>query len=361
MQPITLGDLAQRLDGHLFGPSDLVIHAAKTLRDAGPGEITFADRPRLSQQAEHSGASAVITSASFEPPRIPHIAVHDVVTAFTQVVELFSPPSEERIRGVSASAHVSRTARLGVGVRIGPGATVGEHVVIGDNTVIHAGCHVMAGCKIGQNVTIFPRVVLYEDTAIGDRVIIHAGAVIGAYGFGYATVDGQHQLSAQLGNVEIHNDVEIGANTTIDRGTYGATIIGEGTKVDNLVMIAHNCRIGRHNLLCSQVGIAGSAVTGDYVAMAGQVGVRDHVTIGNTVQVGAQAGVAGDIAPGLQVLGTPAKPERESIQELMSLTRLPKMRKRLREMERQMQAMEAAINALSQDGLTGEGADESAA
>lgn len=361
MQPITLGDLAQRVDGHLFGPSDLVIHAAKTLREAGPGEITFADRPRLSQQAEHCGASAVITSASFEPPRIPHIAVNDVVTAFTQIVELFNPPSEERIRGVSASAHVSRSARIGVGVRVGPGATIGEHVVIGDNSVIHAGCHVMAGCKIGQEVTLFPRVVLYEDTLVGDRVIIHAGAVIGAYGFGYSTLEGRHHLSAQLGNVELHDDVEIGANTTIDRGTYGPTVIGEGTKVDNLVMIAHNCRIGRHNLLCSQVGIAGSSVTGDYVAMAGQVGVRDHVTIGNTVQVGAQAGVAGDIAPGLQVLGTPAKPEREAIQEMMSLSRLPSVRKRLREMEREIKKLRAALAPEESAESNDEVGDDSAA
>ena len=139
----------------------------------------------------------------------------------------------------------------------------------------------MAGSQIGPDVTIFPNAVLYENTVVGPRCVIHAGAVLGAYGFGYYCVDGRHQLSAQLGNVVLGADVEIGAGTTIDRGTYGPTIIGEGTKIDNQVMVAHNCRIGRHNMLCSQVGIAGSTTTGDYVVMAGQVGVRDHVHIGD--------------------------------------------------------------------------------
>ena len=171
-------------------------------------------------------------------------------------------------------------------------------MTIGDGSTIHSGVHIMAGSQIGEDVTIFPNAVLYENTIVGPRCLIHANAVLGAYGFGYGFVDGRHVLSAQLGNVVLGADVEIGAGTTIDRGTYGPTVIGEGTKIDDLVMVAHNCRIGRHNMLCSQVGIAGSTTTGDYVVMAGQVGVRDHVHIGDRAVLGAMAGVTNDVPDG---------------------------------------------------------------
>lgn len=349
MESMTLGEIAEHVEGKLVGPADLVIHGAKILRDAGPGEITLAERPRLVQQAEHCGASAAITSVNFDPPKLPHVAVADVSTAFGQIVELFNPHSEQRMNGISVYAHVSPTAKIGVGTTIGAGAVVGDRVVIGENCVIHSGANIMPGTRIGDRVTIFPQAVVYEDTLIGDRVILHAGVVLGAYGFGYKTVEGQHQLTSQLGNVEVHDDVEIGANTTIDRGTYGPTVIGAGTKIDNLVMIGHNCRIGRHNLLCSQVGVAGSSTTGDYVVMAGQVGVRDHVTIGNTAQIGAQAGVAGDIEAGAQVVGSPAKPERQAIQEIIALSRIPDVRKRLRLLERQQKELRALLEPTERD------------
>lgn len=342
MQQFTLGELANRVDGRLAGPADLVIRAARILRDAEPGDLTLADRPRLVQQAEHCGASAVITSVSFDPPRLPHIAVSDVGAAFAEIVELYRQPSHERVTGISAAAHVSPTARIEAGVRIGPGASIGEHVEISENVMIHAGVHIMAGCRIGRGTTIFPRVVLYEDTVIGDRVILHAGAVIGAFGFGYSTVEGRHQLSAQLGNVEIEDDVEVGANSTIDRGTYGPTRIGVGTKIDNLSMIGHNCQIGRHNLLCAQVGIAGSSTTGEYVAMAGQVGVRDHVHIGDMAQLGAQAGIASDVTPEAQLMGTPAMPERAFFQSWLSMSKVPTIRRRLRALEQKLERLTAS-------------------
>ena len=198
---------------------------------------------------------------------------------------------------------MSPSARLDDDVDIHPGATVGEDARIGRHSTIHAGVQIGAGCKIGSGVTIFPNAVLYENTVVGDRSVIHAGAVLGAFGFGYKMVGGQFQLSAQLGHVEIGCDVEIGACSTIDRGTYSATIIGDGTKIDNQVMIAHNCRIGRHNMICSQVGIAGSTTTGDYVVMAGQVGVRDHVHIGAGAVLGAKSGVANDVPDGCSNAG----------------------------------------------------------
>jgi UDP-3-O-[3-hydroxymyristoyl] glucosamine N-acyltransferase len=169
---------------------------------------------------------------------------------------------------------------------------------------------------------------------VGPRCVIHAGAVLGAYGFGYGCHEGRHRLSPQLGNVVLEADVEVGAGTTIDRGTYGPTIIGEGTKIDNLVMIAHNCRIGRHNMLCAQVGIAGSTSTGDYVVMAGQAGIRDHVHIGSQVMLGAKAGVMNDVPDGARFVGIPATPEREQMVKQAALSKLPEMRRELKRLGR---------------------------
>jgi UDP-3-O-[3-hydroxymyristoyl] glucosamine N-acyltransferase len=188
----------------------------------------------------------------------------------------------------------------------------------------------MAGCSIGDEVTIMPGAVLYEQTRIGNRAIIHANAVLGAYGFGYRTVDGRHRLAPQLGRVEIGADVEIGASTTIDRGTYDATVVGEGTKIDNLVMVAHNCRLGKHNMICSQVGIAGSTSTGDYVVMAGQVGVRDHTRIGHHAVLGAKAGVSHDVPDGARMIGIPATVERDQKIKQAVLAKLPEMRQELK-------------------------------
>jgi UDP-3-O-[3-hydroxymyristoyl] glucosamine N-acyltransferase len=201
----------------------------------------------------------------------------------------------------------------------------------------------LENCKIGSNVILFPGAVLYENTVIGDRSIIHAGAVLGAYGFGYRTQHGQHHRSAQLGNVIIGRDVEIGANTTIDRGTFDSTIIGDGTKMDDQVMIGHNCRIGKHNLLCSQVGIAGSCQTGDYVVMGGQVGIGDHLAIGERAQLGAKAGVMQNIPSGQHYLGIPATPVRKQMQILACKAKLPEMRRQLAELAHQISEIEQRI------------------
>ncbi len=220
-----------------------------------------------------------------------------------------------------------------------PGASIGDDVEIGAGSVIHSGTRVLGGCKLGQRVTIFPNAVLYEDTVVGDRSVIHANAVLGAHGFGYKLIEGRHQPTAQFGNVQVGADVEIGAGSTVDRGAYGPTVIGDGTKIDNLVMVAHNCHVGKHNILCSQVGIAGSTNTGDYVTLAGQVGIRDHVKIGDHAVVGAKAGVSNDVAPGAHVLGSPAMPERDQKIQFAAMARLPEMRKQLKALERKIDSL----------------------
>ena len=227
-----------------------------------------------------------------------------------------------------------------------PYATIGDDVKIGDGSTIHSGVHIMAGSEIGENVTIFPGAVLYENTVVGARSIIHAAVVLGAYGFGYDQVEGRHCLTAQLGNVIIGADVEIGAGTTIDRGTYGPTVIGDGTKIDDQVMVAHNCRIGRHNMLCSQVGIAGSSTTGDYVVLAGQVGVRDHVHIGSGTIVGAKGGIINDVPDGSRYIGIPATPEREQKVRLAAVSKLPEMRHQLKALQRTVDKLVEQIAAL---------------
>jgi UDP-3-O-[3-hydroxymyristoyl] glucosamine N-acyltransferase len=337
--PTTLADLAQLVGGAVRGDARVVITGTATNDVARLGEITLADSPDRARRLATSAAAAVVASPEVDCGDKPAIVVVDVHAAFATVVSHFRPSCIAKRIGVSDQASVSSKARLAINVDVHPGATIGENVVIGAGTTIHAGVHVMAGCVVGQNVTLFPNVVLYENTRVGDRTIIHAGASIGAYGFGYRQVEGRHVLSAQLGNVEIAADVEIGAGTTIDRGTYGPTVIGEGTKIDNLVMIAHNCRLGRHNLICSQVGIAGSTTTGDYVVMAGQVGVRDHVHIGERAVLCSKAGVSNDVEPGVEVLGAPAAPIRQAKLQMAALAKLPEMRRQFRVLQRQFEEM----------------------
>src|SRR5262245_4267518 len=333
---LALSAVAQLIDGMLVGPPELPIMGAATLACARPGEITLAEGAKFAPLVARSQASAVIVGPGFEPSGVPYIVVGDVHAAFARVVQHFRPKRMTKSIGISPAAQIASSARLSEGVQIHPLASVGEDASIGPRTVIHAGVRLLEGCQIGADVTIFPNAVLYENTLIGDRAIIHAGVVLGAYGFGYNLVAGKHKLSQQLGYVEIGDDVEIGAGTTIDRGTYGPTIIGEGTKIDDQVMIGHNCRLGRHNLICSQVGIAGSTTTGDYVVMAGQVGVRDHVHIGDGAILGAQAGIMNEVPPGRRVVGSPAIDEREQYHVWATMYKLPAMRKKLHELERQI-------------------------
>ncbi|MCA9100802.1 MAG: UDP-3-O-(3-hydroxymyristoyl)glucosamine N-acyltransferase [Planctomycetales bacterium] len=342
-----LSDLAKMVGGDVVGDATVEISGAAVLHEAAAGDITLID------SADRAGALANATAAAVIVPRGTNVApdvaakcalvrVDDVHEAFTRIVTHFRPPRELTASGISPHATIDPSAQIGAGTIIRGGAVIEEDVVLGECCIIGPGVHVMAGCKLGNDVTLDAGVVLYPETRIGHRCQLHAGVVIGCFGFGYKHVSGRHVRTAQLGNVVIHDDVEIGANTTIDRGTYGATVIGEGTKIDNLVMIGHNCRIGRHNMLCSQVGIAGSTTTGDYVVMAGQVGVRDHVHIGTGAVLGAMAGVSNDVAAGERVIGIPATPERDQKLKQAAFSKLPEMRRQLRQMQRALDQLATA-------------------
>ncbi len=324
---VTVRQLAEWVRGEVLGDGDLPISNARPLAEAQPGDITFVEHDRHWHAWQSSRASAAIVPPTLPVNGRPVIRVEDPLMAFVQVVLRLRGRTAEPKPEISPAAHVHPTVRIGPGVSIGPLAVIGEGTVIGANSVIHAGAVIGRSCKLGEGVVIHPHAVLYDDCVLGNRVIVHGNAVIGADGFGYRTQGGRHVKVPQLGWVEVEDDVEIGACTTIDRGTFGPTRIGAGTKIDNLVMVGHNCQIGRHNLLCSQVGIAGSSTTGEYVVMAGQVGVADHITIGDRVTILAKSGVSGNIPSDSQVLGSPATPHKEQARILMSLEKLPEIRR----------------------------------
>ncbi len=341
--PITLGELAAALAGTLVGgPATTPLAGAGTLETAGPDEIALVDSPDKLHLLAKSRCVAAIVLTGTGPLDRPTIEVADVHAAFAATILRFRPPRSRPRTGVSPQAAVDPTARIAADVDIHAFATVGADVEIGPGATIHSGARLMAGCRIGAGTEIFPNAVLYENTVVGSGSIVHANAVLGGYGFGYKPTAAGYVLSAQLGWVEVADAVEIGAGTTIDRGTYGPTVIGSGTKIDNLVMIAHNCRLGRHNMICSQVGIAGSTSTGDWVVMAGPVGVRDHVHIGDKAVLGARSGVSSDIEAGKTVLGEPAIDLRDRKLQLATISKLPEMRKDLKSLAARVEGLERA-------------------
>ncbi len=338
----TLGELATLVNGTLSGDPDLELLGAGTLRSCTSTEITFLTSARLTDQLNQSDAGACVVPIGFTPPKqIPTIAVEDVEAAFISIVrEIYPPVNRPRI-GASSKAFISASAQLGKNVSVYPGAYIGDHVVIGDNCTIYPNVCILEDCRIGNQVQIFPNSTLYEKTVVGDNSIIHAGTVLGCNGFGYESDVTGHQPKEQLGFVEVGTDVEIGANSCIDRGTFGATRVGDGSKLDNMVQVAHNCQIGEHNILCSQVGIAGSSNTGRFVVMGGQTGIGDHLDIGDRVQLGAKTGVKQSIAPGETMLGLPAMPVRRTMQVWAVTAKLPELRSEIKRLVRTIDAMQA--------------------
>ncbi len=350
--PTTLGQLAELTGGRIQGDPQLAISGAAVLNEVAVGEITFVDHADRLKKLYATPAAAVVLAEKIEGDFLGSsantncrnaIVVADVHAAFAAIVCHFRPQRIRESIGISPRAIISPSARCGQNVNIHPGANIGDDCIIGDGTTILPGAQILPGCEIGCDVLIGPGAMLYENTIIGDRVIIHGGAVIGAYGFGYTHVAGRHVLSAQLGYVRIEDDVEIGAASTVDRGTYGATTIGEGTKIDNLVQIAHNCRIGKHNIICAQVGIAGSTSTGDYVVIGGQAGLRDHVHIGTGARLSAMAGITNNVPDGACMLGVPATLERDQKLQIAAISKLPEMRRDFKALRRVVSDLQKAI------------------
>jgi UDP-3-O-[3-hydroxymyristoyl] glucosamine N-acyltransferase len=346
----TVEQLAALVRGRLVGDGSVSIRSARPVAEAGPGDITFIESERYAKLLRSSPASAAIVGPHFIHSRpainedLAVIEVDDPISAFVVVRNHLSGEQKHRWTGIHPQACVAATACIGINVAVYPFVYVGEKAEIGDGTTLFPGVVIGERCRIGQGCTIHPNAVLYPDVVLADRVEIHAGTVLGGDGFGYRHVNGRHVKIPHTGGLEVGRDVEIGANCAIDRATFEATRIGEGTKIDNLVMIGHNNQIGRHNLLCGQVGIAGSCTTGDNVVMAGQAGIKDKTQIGDGVIVGAQAGVHRNIPSGQQVLGSPAIPVREQRRIFQMIARLPEMNRQFRELAAQIDVITAALS-----------------
>ncbi len=350
----TVEQLAALVRGRLEGDGNVPISSARPVAEAGPGDITFIENERYAKLLKGSPASAAIVGPHFKalgPAEMPVIAVDDPITAFLAVRSHLVGAKPARWIGVHKMAAVSGTTVLGADVAVHAFVAIGENVVVGEGSTLHPGVVIGDRCQIGRDCIIHPNAVLYADVILGDRVEVHSGTVLGGDGFKYHMVDGRHVKVPHTGRVEVGDDVEIGSNCTIDRATFETTRIGAGTKVDNLVMIGHNNQIGRHNLLCGQVGIAGSCKTGDYVVMAGQAGIKDHTEIGDKSMVGAQAGVHRNIPAGQNVLGSPAIPIREQRRLFQIIARLPDMHRSLRDLAAQVAKLTAQSGSESASAI----------
>jgi len=332
----TAAEVAKHVQGEVVGDGSIELTGFSAADNCKPGDLTFAENATYFALAEESAASAILVGNGFTSAKKVLIRVPNARVAFATVLPLFVPPPKFA-PGTHASAIVACSAQVDPSAHIGPHCVIGELARIGARTVLEGGNHVGANCQLGEDVHLFPGVTLYPRTQLGNRVNIHAGTVIGSDGFGYVLHKGFHRKVPQIGNVIIHDDVEIGANVTIDRGALGSTIIRKGAKIDNLVQIAHNVVVGEHCIIVSQAGIAGSTKLGEHVTLAGQVGVAGHLNIGPHAVVAAQAGVMNHIPDGEKWFGSPARPDRQMKRIYIAMQQLPELLQRVAELEKRLE------------------------
>ena len=337
---LTLGDLATLVSGRLEGDADIQITGVAAVEDADASQVAFLSSKRYVRHVADSRAGAFMVSADLESHVAdrPRVVVTEPHRALIAVLRHVQPP-EEHHPGVHPTAVLGRGVKLGNDVSIGPYVVLDDAVEVGDRTRIGAHVVVGKGARIGKDCTLHPQVVLYANTQLGDRVILHSGAVLGADGFGYSFFDGAHQRIPHLGRTVIQDDVEIGANSAVDRGSIGDTVLEPGVKVDNLVQIAHNVRIGALSMLAGMVGIAGSTRIGKGVWMGGQVGIINHLDIGDGARLAVATKVMKDVPAGETMSGHPARPHREDMQRQAAASRVPKLMERLRALEAEVKAL----------------------
>lgn len=348
---LTARQIAGLVGGDIAGNPDVVCTGVAGIKEARPGDVTFIASPKYVAALKTTRASVILfpkaMAAAGEGLPATRVLVEDPMRAFAALVEKVAPPPVAFAPGIHSTAVVDPTAQLGRDVSIQAHVVIEADAVIGDRCVIGAGSYIGHGCRLGADCRLGPHVTLREHTLLGQRVLLHPGVVLGADGFGFEQVDGVHKKIPQLGNVEIGDDVEIGANTTVDRARFGTTRVGRGTKIDNLVQIGHNCVIGEHCIICGLVGMAGSTMVGDHVTIAGQAGLAGHLTVGDNSIIMAQAGVTKDVAPGSFMLGAPAVPHRDFKRTVAATHRLPELVARLRELEQQVAGLRARLPASS--------------
>jgi UDP-3-O-[3-hydroxymyristoyl] glucosamine N-acyltransferase len=338
--PFTADEIARHLGGNVQGDGSTLLTGFAPAQTARPGDLTFAENEKYFAAAEKSAAAAILVDGAFSTTsgkiiiRVPSARL-----AFARVLPLFFPATVFA-PGIHPSAVVAKSAQIAPTAHIGPACVIGENTRIGARSVLESGNHIGANCRLGEDVHLFPNVVIYPRSQIGNRVSIHAGSVIGSDGYGYVFDGTAHVKVPQIGNVIIHDDVELGANVTVDRGALGSTIIGKGTKIDNLVQVAHNVIIGEHCLLVSHAAVAGSARLGNYVTLAGQAGIAGHLQIGDRVIVAGQSGVMNNIPAGERWLGTPAQPDRAMKRQWVAMRNLPELLHRLNDLEKRLAHLE---------------------
>ena len=323
MPGVSIGEIVDFVGGRYAGARERTVTAVAPLAQASAEQLSFLSNRKYAGELVATKAGAILVPKNLEGDDERWIRVDDPYFAVARIMTRWFG-SRPMPKGVSPQASIAASAKVGENAAIGPFVTIGENVVTGNNITIFQGVSIEAGSKIGDDCIIYPNVVIYDGTRIGRRCIIHAGVVIGSDGYGFAMHDGKHHKIPQIGIVRIEDDVEIGAGTTIDRAALGETVIGEGTKIDNLVQIGHNVKIGKHCLLVSQVGIAGSTELGDHVFVAGQSGFSGHLKIGNRVQVAAKSAVLEDVPDDTKVMGSPALPFNEFARRHAALKRLAK-------------------------------------
>jgi len=338
--PLRADEIARKLGGQVLGDPATLLQGFAAADKSRPGDLTFAENSTYFTRASQSAAAAILVDQDYGASAKTLIRVPSARIAFARVLPLFFPESAP-IPGVDASAVVHSTASIDPTAYVGPFCVIAEQVRIGPNCVLYGGNHIGAFSVLGEACQLFPNVVLYPRSQLGRSVRIHAGSVIGSDGFGYVQDNGFHRKVPQVGQVVIQDDVEIGANVTIDRGALGSTIIGRGSKIDNLVQIAHNVTLGEHCLIIAQVGIAGSTKIGNHVTLGGQVGLTGHLKIGHHVAVGAQSGVMHDIPDDEKWMGYPAQPDRKTKRQILAVQQLPQLIRRVAALEHQLQELKA--------------------
>jgi UDP-3-O-[3-hydroxymyristoyl] glucosamine N-acyltransferase len=336
--------IAQMVGGQVVGDDALDITGLGVLDTAKIGDIIFLDKKKYEEAAKSSSASAILTTQKIETDKT-QIIIANPKLAFAKILAAFCPEPKPA-SGISPQASIGKNVQIDESVSIGPFSVIGDGTKIGKNTAIHSGVSIGIDCKIGDSCTVFPNATLYRKTELRNEVIIHAGAVIGADGFGYILDEqGKHFKINQVGNVIIEDRVEVGANACIDRASMGSTLVKEGTKIDNLVQIAHNCTIGEHSIIVSQAGIAGSSTLGKYNVLAGQSGVADHITLGDKVTLAAQSGAFRNIKSGEVYAGVPAVPASKWRRYVTHLPKLTNYIQKIKELEKRLANIENKNNA----------------
>jgi len=342
--PITLKELADFCDAQIVGGDcSTSIYSVADITSAQTGQVTQLTNSRYAQHIKNSTATACFIADGFAVDNIPEnlalLVCADPEMSFIKATELLHPARTYSPQ-IAPQAVLDNNVTLGDDVYIGPYAVVGENTRIGNGSTLLAGAYLGKNVTVGENCRIYPYAVIYDDVVLGYNVIIHSGAIIGADGFGYKFRNNRHVKVPQVGNVVIDDNVEIGANTCIDRGALGSTVIGAGSKIDNLVQVGHNNKVGKNVIMCGLTGVSGSCNIEDYAILAGSSGIADHVTIGAGAVVMARSGVAGDVKPGAQVFGSPAKDKKTAYKEQIAISKLPELLKKVKLLEEKIQALE---------------------